>query len=141
MEQEARQIKQHVIDAIASGTSLEICAGRSKAFYGRNIDGEELDVSAYCGVVNYEPTELFITVKAGTPLKEIKDVLVEKKQMLAFEPPEFSPKTTIGGVVATGMSGPGRPYRGSVRDFILGIKCINGLGQVMSFGGEECCRL
>lgn len=129
-------IKETVLNAAEQGKSLKIVGGDSKSFLGRDISGAVVDVSAYSGVISYEPTELFITVRSGTLLSDINSALSEQGQMLAFEPPHFSDKTTIGGVVATGLSGPRRPYSGSVRDYILGIRCINGLGQDLSFGGQ-----
>ncbi len=88
------------------------------------------------GIIAYEPTELFITVCAGTPVREIETLLAEHGQMLAFEPPHYGNDATIGGIIATGLSGPRRPYTGSVRDYVLGIKCLTGLGEVLNFGGQ-----
>ena len=90
----------------------------------------------YAGIISYEPTELYITARAGTLLSDINKVLAEHRQMLAFEPAQVTSKTTIGGVISSGLSGPRRPYTGSVRDFVLGIRCINGLGKELSFGGQ-----
>ncbi len=94
-----------------------------------------LDVSGHRGIVAYEPTELYITAKCGTPLAEIEAALAEKGQMLAFEPPHFS-GATVGGCVAAGLSGPRRQQAGAVRDFVLGVKLIDGTGQVLNFGGQ-----
>jgi glycolate oxidase FAD binding subunit len=94
-----------------------------------------LDVSAYRGIVAYEPTELYLTAKCGTPLAEIESALAEKGQMLAFEPPRFS-GATLGGCVAAGLSGPRRQQAGAVRDFVLGVKLVDGTGQVLDFGGQ-----
>lgn len=88
------------------------------------------------GVISYEPTELVITAYAGTTLKEINETLSGKQQMLAFEPPAFGEQATIGGTVACGLSGPRRPYAGSARDFMLGMKCLNGKGEILTFGGQ-----
>lgn len=129
-------IKEQISAAIEQGEPLRIVAGNSKAFLGRNVVGNQIDMVDYTGIINYEPTELYITVRAGTLLSEVKEVLAEHGQMLAFEPPEVNEETTMGGVVATGLSGPRRPYAGSVRDFVLGVHCINGLAKEMSFGGQ-----
>jgi glycolate dehydrogenase FAD-binding subunit len=129
-------LKEQVLTAINEANPLKIIGGNSKAFLGRQIEGTTIDMSDYSGVVSYEPTELYISVKAGTLLSDVKKVLSEQNQMLAFEPPQINEKTTIGGIVATGLSGPRRPYSGSVRDFVLGIKCINGLAKDLSFGGQ-----
>jgi glycolate oxidase FAD binding subunit len=93
------------------------------------------DVSGHCGIVAYEPTELYITAKCGTPLAEIEAALAEEGQMLAFEPPHFA-GATLGGAIAAGLSGPRRQQAGAVRDFVLGIKLVDGTGQVLDFGGQ-----
>ena len=131
-----QQYQAQVQEAYSSETPLCIQGGRSKAFYGRNIEAELLDVSSNSGVISYEPTELVITVRAGTTISEIKQVLATKNQMLAFEPPCFSEIATAGGMVACGLSGPRRPYTGAVRDFVLGVKCLNGKAERLNFGGQ-----
>lgn len=90
----------------------------------------------YTGIIDYEPRELVLTVRAGTTLAEIDDALAKERQMLAFEPPHFADGATIGGTVATGLSGPRRPYAGAVRDFILGTRILNGRGEDLRFGGR-----
>jgi len=115
---------------------LAIHGSGSKRFYTGTAQGVALDVTSHRGVVDYEPTELVITARAGTPLSEIEAALAAKGQMLAFEPPHFGERATLGGAVACGLSGPRRPYTGSVRDFVLGVRIINGKGEVMHFGGK-----
>jgi len=115
---------------------LAIHGSGSKRFYTGTVQGVALDVGAHRGIVDYEPTELVITARAGTPLSEIEAALAAKGQMLAFEPPYFGEGATLGGTVACGLSGPRRPYTGSVRDFVLGARIINGKGEVMHFGGK-----
>lgn len=127
--------------AAENKTSLRIRGAGSKDFYGGMLAGDQLlEVAAYGGVVAYEPTELYITARCGTPLAEIEAVLAEQGQMLAFEPPHFSGATlggaTVGGAVAAGLSGPRRMQAGGVRDFVLGVKLIDGRGQVLNFGGQ-----
>jgi glycolate oxidase FAD binding subunit len=133
-------MQQELIDRVrqasASRTALCITCGGSKAFYGRACAGDTLDVSSHRGIVAYEPTELVITARAGTPLAEIEAVLAANNQMLPFEPPHFSGKATLGGMAATGLSGPRRPWGGSVRDAVLGIKLLNGRGEVLRLGGQ-----
>ncbi len=129
-------LSEAVRHAAEKGTALIVQGGGSKSFYGRLPEGQLLDVSRHRGVVTYEPTDLVITARAGTRLRDIETVLANNKQMLAFEPPHFGPNSTLGGAVATGLSGPRRPYSGSVRDFVLGIKMINGRGEVLKFGGQ-----
>ncbi len=122
--------------AAASGRRLRIRGGGTKDFYGQALDGEILDTRAYSGVVAYDPTELVITVRGGTPLAEVEAVLAAKGQMLAFEPPHFGPAATIGGAVAAGLSGPRRAAAGGVRDFVLGVRVLDGRGQDLAFGGR-----
>ena len=114
---------------------LRVRGAGSKDFYGGMLAGDVLDVGVYKGIVAYEPTELYVTAKCGTPLAEIEAALAEKGQMLAFEPPQFS-GATLGGCVAAGLSGPRRQQAGAVRDFVLGVKLIDGTGQVLDFGGQ-----
>ncbi len=129
-------LQQQVKQAIASRTALAIHAGNSKQFYGNSVDGTPLDVSQHTGIINYEPTELCITVRAGTKLHEIESLLAEHQQILPFEPPMYTDNATIGGAIATGISGPRRAYTGSVRDAILGVQMINGEGEIVNFGGQ-----
>ncbi len=126
--------------AAAGGKRLRIRGGGTKDFYGQALEGEILDTRAYAGVVAYDPTELVITVRGGTPLAEVERVLAEKRQMLAFEPPHFaqfgSGAATIGGAVAAGLSGPRRVAAGAVRDFVLGVRVMDGRGADLTFGGR-----
>ncbi len=115
---------------------LAITGGNTKFFYGRETIGQPLGLSAYRGIVAYEPTELVITARAGTPLIEIEKALQQQGQMLGFEPPKFGPQATLGGAIACGLSGPRRPYAGAARDFVLGVKCLNGRGEILKFGGQ-----
>ncbi len=118
-----------------SRTLLRIRGAGSKDFYGSMLAGDLLEVADYRGVVAYEPSELYITARCGTPISEIEALLVERGQMLAFEPPRFS-GATVGGCIAAGLSGPRRQQAGAVRDFVLGVKLIDGTGQVLDFGGQ-----
>jgi glycolate oxidase FAD binding subunit len=127
---------EQVNAARANATPLKIQGGNSKAFLGRAVTGEVLDTRAHRGIVRYEPTELVVSVRAGTPLSELLAALDGAGQMLPCEPPSFSEGATVGGMIATGLSGPRRPWSGSVRDFVLGTRLITGLGQHLRFGGE-----
>lgn len=131
------QLQNEVSQAVISRDNLTIKAGGSKDFYGRNISlpTTELNISQHSGIINYEPTELVITARAGTPLKVIEQVLAENKQMLAFEPPAFTNNATLGGTIACNLSGPRRAYSGAIRDYVLGTKIINGKAEILSFGG------
>jgi glycolate oxidase FAD binding subunit len=145
-----QQLAQTLREASTNNTPLRIIGGGTKDFYGNPTAGETLSTSAYRGIVDYEPTELVITARAGTPLAEIETALREKGQMLAFEPPHFgappSPltplpqrgegKSTLGGCIAAGLSGPRRPYAGAVRDLLLGVRILDGQGADLRFGGQ-----
>lgn len=125
-----------VREAAKTGTRLRLRGGGSKDFYGEALIGEPLDVSAYRGVVSYEPSELVVTVRAGTSLAELEVLLASQGQCLPFEPPHFGPNATVGGMVVSGLSGPARASVGAVRDYMLGVKIINGQGDVLIFGGQ-----
>ena len=128
------KIKQHQ----AAKKPLRIVGGNTKSFYGAasSIPEDTLNTGIYSGIIDYEPKELVLTVRAGTPLVEVEVVLAAANQMLPFEPPHFGPNATIGGIVATGLSGPRRAYAGAVRDFVLGTRIIDGKGDDLNFGGR-----
>jgi len=122
--------------AVADRRALCIRGGGTKDFYGQAPVGDRLDMRGYRGIASYEPTELVITARCGTPLAEVEAALAERGQMLAFEPPGFGDAATIGGVVAAGLSGPRRASAGAVRDFVLGATLLDGAGRVLAFGGQ-----
>jgi glycolate dehydrogenase FAD-binding subunit len=132
----SQQLQQQIAQAYSANSPLSICAGGSKDFYGRKIQGDNIDVTRHSGIISYEPTELVITARAGTPLSEIENTLDEKGQMLGFEPPHFSDSATLGGTIACNLSGPRRPYCGAARDYVLGSNIINGKAEKLHFGGE-----
>ncbi len=133
----AAELSGVVQQAYESGTALRIVGSNTKAFYGRpRAAGQELSTSAHKGIVSYDPTELVVTARSGTRLSELENVLAEQNQMLAFEPPHFGDAATLGGTIACGFSGPRRPYTGSARDFVLGIRCLTGRGEHLQFGGQ-----
>ncbi len=115
---------------------LRIRGGGSKDFYGNPASGEDFDVTGYRGIIDYEPTELVITARAGTPLVEIEPAMRGHGQMLGFEPPHFGGGATIGGCIAAGLSGPRRATAGSARDFVLGLRLLDGRGTDLRFGGQ-----
>lgn len=117
-------------------TPVRIQGGGSKPCYGHSVTGELLDVSSHSGIIEYDAAELVLTARAGTPITLIDAVLAEHGQMLAFEPPHFATKATLGGTVACNVSGPRRPYAGAVRDAVLGCTVLDGRGQVLKFGGQ-----
>ncbi|MVW86950.1 glycolate oxidase subunit GlcE [Pseudomonas sp. PB101] len=127
---------EQVNQALDNATPLRIQGSNSKAFLGRTTAGEILDTRAHCGIVSYDPTELVITARCGTPLAQLAQVLDAAQQMLPCEPPAFGEDATVGGMIACGLSGPRRPWSGSVRDFVLGTRVITGQGKLLRFGGE-----
>ena len=136
MQQVVDQLSATIREAAKLRRPLCIRGGGTKDFYGGVIHGYKLNTIDYRGIVAYEPTELVITARAGTPLAEIEAALREKGQMLAFEPPHFGEGATLGGCVAVGLSGPRRPYAGAVRDFVLGVRILDGKGDDLRFGGQ-----
>ena len=128
-------LTEAVRGAAADGRPLEIRGGGTHAGMGRTVSGTPLEMTGHRGVVDYDPAELVLTARAGTPLSEVEALLAENGQMLAFEPPRLGPGGTLGGAVATGLSGPRRPFTGGVRDFVLGARILDGHGEVLRFGG------
>lgn len=132
----SNDLQERVQEALAARTPLQIEGGGSKRFYGRTARGAITSTAQHSGVTGYEPTELVITARAGTPLGAIEALLAEQGQMLPFEPPHFGVNATLGGALACGLSGPRRPYTGAVRDFVLGVKVLTGKGDILTFGGQ-----
>ncbi|NLD69323.1 MAG: glycolate oxidase subunit GlcE [Limnobacter sp.] len=133
------RLRERILAADADRTPLRIRGGGSKDFYGNTPQGELLETGGYRGIVDYEPTELVITARCGTPLAELEAALAERGQWLPFEPPAFAAQdsgATIGGVVAAGLSGPGRQSAGAVRDYVLGAAMIDARGNALHFGGQ-----
>ena len=144
------QVCERVRAAHADGHSLRIRGGGSKNFYtglaqaplpAGAAPAQWLDTRPLSGVVSYEPSELVVVVGAGTPLAELEALLADKGQYLPFEPPHFSSPdavaaATVGGMVACGLAGPGRASVGSVRDYVLGVRMVNGRAQSLTFGGQ-----
>lgn len=127
---------ERVRAAAAGAQALHLRAGGSKDFYGRRAHGELFDLSANRGVLSYEPSELVVRVRAGTPLAELEALLAEHGQFLPFEPPHFGGGATVGGCVAAGLSGPRRVSAGALRDYVLGVKLLDGRGSILEFGGQ-----
>jgi glycolate oxidase FAD binding subunit len=136
MQQVIERFADRIRSAAAAKRPLRLRGGGTKDFYGQALDGEALDTLAYAGIVAYEPTELVITARCGTPLAELEAVLRAQGQHLAFEPPHFGPGATVGGMVAAGLSGPRRQCAGAVRDFVLGVRMLDGRGDDLRFGGQ-----
>ncbi|MBD8616170.1 glycolate oxidase subunit GlcE [Pseudomonas putida] len=132
----SEQLLDQVRQALVDDRPLCIQGSASKAFLGRPSAGERLDTRAHCGIVSYDPTELVITARAGTPLQTLRAAVEQAGQMLPFEPPAYGEQATLGGTIAAGLSGPRRPWAGSARDYVLGTRVITGLGKHLRFGGE-----
>jgi glycolate oxidase FAD binding subunit len=133
---DSQSLLEQVNQALENATPLRIQGSNSKGFLGRTTAGEILDTRAHRGIVSYDPTELVITARCGTPLSELAQALDAAQQMLPCEPPSFGDGATVGGMIACGLSGPRRPWSGSVRDFVLGTRVITGQGKLLRFGGE-----
>ncbi|MEY2859634.1 MAG: hypothetical protein RL392_92 [Pseudomonadota bacterium] len=148
MDHALLDVTDRIRAAVADRQPLRIRGGGSKAFYTQPLPGAVLDTSAFSGIKSYEPSELVVTVGAGTPLAELEAVLAEQGQCLPFEPPHFgwsgakagvaegSGLATVGGMVASGLAGPARASVGGVRDYVLGLELINGQAQHLTFGGQ-----
>ena len=130
------ELRERVCAAHRERRSLRLRGAGTKDFYGEAIEGELLDLRPYRGILDYEPSELVITARCGTPLSEIETALNDRGQFLAFEPPAFDGDPTIGGVIATGLSGPRRLYAGAARDFVLGVTLLDAHGEILRFGGQ-----
>ncbi|HEV7136196.1 MAG TPA: glycolate oxidase subunit GlcE [Steroidobacteraceae bacterium] len=131
-----QSLQERIRAAAAARQPLRIRGGGSKDFYGGRLEGELLEVRALSGITHCEPTELVISARAGTPLAELARELATHQQMLAFEPSHFGGRATLGGTVASGLSGPRRAYCGALRDFVLGVEIIDGRGELLRFGGR-----
>lgn len=132
----SEQLCEQVKLAYKNQTPLCITSGNSKLFYGRAVQGNELSVGNHTGIIDYRPSELVLTARSGTMLSDIENELSKHNQMLAFEPPSHTQSSTLGGSIASGLSGPRRPFTGAVRDFVLGTTIINGKGELLKFGGQ-----
>jgi len=133
----AREIAASVESAYASKTPLNIIGAGTKSFLGQQAENlTPLRVTGHTGIIEYDPAELVLVARAGTPLKDIEEVLGINRQMLGFEPPFVEAGATLGGAVAAGLAGPRRAYAGAVRDFILGAGFVNGKGETITAGGK-----
>ena len=129
-------LAERIREAAAQRRPLRLRGGGTKDFYGNEPRGELLETRGYAGIVSYEPTELVITARCGTPLADIEAALEGNGQCLPFEPPHFGAGATFGGCIAAGLSGPRRATAGALRDFVLGVRLIDGRGRVLQFGGQ-----
>ncbi|MDO5653481.1 MAG: glycolate oxidase subunit GlcE [Brachymonas sp.] len=139
-ERPASTSESHLLEqvraALHAHQPLRMEGGNTKSHLGRPVQGEVLRTTAHSGIVHYDPTELVLTARCGTPLREVEAALAERGQMLACEPPHHGDAATVGGMVAAGLSGPRRPWAGAVRDFVLGCRMVTGHGTLVKLGGE-----
>ncbi len=139
----AAEVQGIVADAAAEQRGLEVCGGGSKRLLRPPVASAALlDLSALTGITDYDPDELVVTARSGTPLAEIEAALAERRQMLAFEPFDHAPlfgaeagRATLGGIVAANVSGPRRLSMGAARDHILGFTAVSGRGEALKGGG------
>lgn len=129
-------LQERVAASVANGVGLQIVGGGSKSFYGNSVEAVTLEVAGHSGIIDYDPAELVITLRAGCNLAEVEALLAQNNQILGFEPLQLGDSATIGGVIASALAGPRRAYAGAVRDFILGVKLLSGRGEIMNFGGR-----
>jgi glycolate oxidase FAD binding subunit len=125
-----------VAAAVANDKPLAIYGRGSKTFLGIAAIGDMLAIGDHSGIVDYRHDELVLTARSGTPLVELRRVLASRQQMMAFDPPTFAGDGSLGGAIATGLSGPGRPWYGAARDAVLGVTLINGRAEHLKFGGQ-----
>src|SRR5450631_489196 len=136
MDAALQDLRHRVMDAHDARMPLRMRGAGTKDFYGERREGTLLDMRGYCGVADYEPSELVITARCGTPLSEVEGLLARHQQFLAFEPPAFGGDPTIGGIIAAGLSGPRRFQVGAARDFVLGAVLLSAQGELLHFGGK-----
>jgi len=133
----SRDIAARVQAGFETGSPIDIAGAGTKSFLGRpSPAATTLDVTGHRGIIEYDPAELILVARAGTPLQELQDTLDSRQQMLGFEPPFSAQGATLGGAVAAGLAGPRRAYSGAVRDFILGASFVNGKGEIITSGGK-----
>jgi len=130
------QLQSQLRQARESGTAIHVQGSGSYARFISPPTGQELSTREHTGIVSFEPTEMVVTVRAGTPIKELEQRLATENQQLGVECPQLSEQATIGGAIAMGMSGSSRPFTGAMRDFVLGVRMLNGLAEDLSFGGQ-----
>lgn len=135
MDDALQRLVEQVRTARAEKLQVDIRGGGTKAFYGGTPQGLVLNTRELAGISSYEPSELVITARGGTPLAELEATLAEQGQCLPFEPPRFAAGGTVGGMVAAGLAGPARVSVGGVRDYVLGATLLNGRAELLNFGG------
>ena len=141
---DAGELRQAVEWALSEGTTLDVRGQGSKTVLGQPMAcGQVLDLSGLSGIVDYAPEELVVTLRAGTPMREVEALLAQRNQMLAFEPPDLGPllgreagQGTLVGAVMGNLAGPRRLSAGAARDHLLGFSGVNGRGESFKSGGK-----
>ena len=123
-------------NALARARPIRIVGAGSKPWSAGHLDGERLSLAGHVGIIDYHPEELVLQARSGTPLDVLSAFLAHHRQALPWEPPRFGGQGTLGGAVASGLAGPGRPWQGAVRDAVLGVEMLNGKGERLVFGGQ-----
>jgi glycolate oxidase FAD binding subunit len=138
------ELRQAVEWALNEGTTLDVRGQGSKAALGKPMEcAQVLDLSGLSGIVDYAPEELVVTLRAGTPMRDVEALLAQRNQMLAFEPPDLGPllgreagQGTLVGAVMGNLAGPRRLSAGAARDHLLGFSGVNGRGEIFKSGGR-----
>jgi glycolate oxidase FAD binding subunit len=141
---DAKELRQAVEWALGENVTLDVRGQGSKLALGRPMRCDQvLDLAGISGVVDYAPEELVVTVRAGTPMREVEALLAQRNQMLAFEPPDLGPllgrdagQGTLLGALMGNLSGPRRLSAGAARDHLLGFSGVNGRGETFKSGGK-----
>lgn len=129
-------LAEQIAAVSAAGGEVAIVGSGSKRFYGEPVEALALEVSGHSGIIDYDPAELVITLRAGCRIADVEALLAGQRQMFGFEPPHFGPDATIGGMLASGLAGPRRAFSGGIRDYVLGVRMLDGRGEALSFGGR-----
>ncbi len=129
--------RERIRAAAANRTPLSIHGSGSHGFLlGDFAEERRLELAGHRGILDYQPTELTIKARAGTPLSELRAALAEGRQRLATDFPQPGGQTTLGGALAIGQTGPARPFRGAIRDSVLGVALLGTEGELLQFGGQ-----
>jgi glycolate oxidase FAD binding subunit len=137
MSDNSKNFQQQVEQALKNNTALSIHGARSHHFLlGDYAEAEVIDMTSHHGIIDYQPSELTLTARAGTPLNDIRAALAEQHQRLPTDFPQQRDDATLGGAVAIGHSGSGRPFLGAIRDHVLGVHLLTGSGETVRCGGQ-----
>ena len=137
MSDNSKIFQQQVEQALKNHTALSIHGARSHDFLlGDFAERDAIDMTSHHGIIDYQPSELTLTARAGTPLNDIRVALAEQRQRLPTDFPQHSESATLGGAVAIGYTGSGRPFLGAIRDHVLGVHLLTGTAETVRCGGQ-----